>query len=308
MRFWWVNQNQTFDHEQGGGYLWSPQTNANGARNQFYENMLLVQEGDIVFSFTDTYIMAVGYCEGPAFEAMKPKVFGAAGQNWNQKGWCVPVSYRRPGKEKVRPKDHMDRIAPLLPKKYSPLQLNGNGLQGVYLAEISAEFGALLMHLTETPELTRQVTTLAELTVDNEEQEIIQNASLAETVKVAMVQARRGQGKFRERVQMLEIGCRVTQVTQDKLLVASHIKPWRESDNIERLDGNNGLFLSPHVDALFDGGFISFTKKGEFLISPRLEKDVLERWSIDPRNKVGSFNADQAFFLEHHNEKVFKAS
>ena len=39
MRYWWVNQKQTHRHEIGGGYLWSPMRNRNGARNQFYENM-----------------------------------------------------------------------------------------------------------------------------------------------------------------------------------------------------------------------------------------------------------------------------
>jgi putative restriction endonuclease len=38
MRYWWVNQNQTYRHEVQGGYLWSPKRNANGARNPFYES------------------------------------------------------------------------------------------------------------------------------------------------------------------------------------------------------------------------------------------------------------------------------
>jgi hypothetical protein len=46
MRYWWVNQNQTYKHEVGGGYLWSPKRNANGARNPFYESMREVSPGD----------------------------------------------------------------------------------------------------------------------------------------------------------------------------------------------------------------------------------------------------------------------
>ena len=53
MRYWWVNQNQTYKHEISGGYLWSPKTNANGGRNQFYLNMLNVELGDVIFSFCD---------------------------------------------------------------------------------------------------------------------------------------------------------------------------------------------------------------------------------------------------------------
>ena len=50
MRFWWVNQNMTYREEIGGGYMWSPKCNNNGTRNQFYENMKLVNIGDVVFS------------------------------------------------------------------------------------------------------------------------------------------------------------------------------------------------------------------------------------------------------------------
>jgi hypothetical protein len=50
MRYWWVNQNQTFRHEIEGGYLWSPKRNANGARNPFYESMREVAPGDLIFS------------------------------------------------------------------------------------------------------------------------------------------------------------------------------------------------------------------------------------------------------------------
>ena len=54
MRYWWVNQNQTFRQEIAGGYLWSPKRNANGARNPFYESMREVSPGDLIFSFVDT--------------------------------------------------------------------------------------------------------------------------------------------------------------------------------------------------------------------------------------------------------------
>ena len=53
MRYWWVNQNQTYRAEVRGSFMWSPKQNANGARNQFYDNMRAVSSGDVVFSFCD---------------------------------------------------------------------------------------------------------------------------------------------------------------------------------------------------------------------------------------------------------------
>lgn len=134
MKYWWVNQNQTYDHEVGGGYLWSPKSNANGAFNRFYENMRLVQPGDVVLSFSGTYIKAMGRIVSTGYESPKPTEFGSAGAAWSDLGWRVEVDYREiPEEERIRPKDHMDVLAPLLPDKYSPLQPNGNGLQGVYM-------------------------------------------------------------------------------------------------------------------------------------------------------------------------------
>ena len=63
MRFWWVNQNQTYRHEVPGGYLWSPKRNANGVRNPLNESMREVAPGDLIFSFMDTRILAVGIAQ-----------------------------------------------------------------------------------------------------------------------------------------------------------------------------------------------------------------------------------------------------
>jgi putative restriction endonuclease len=130
MRYWWVNQNQTYRHEVRGGYLWSPKRNANGARNPFYESMREVAPGDLIFSFIDTRILAVGIAQSYCWESPKPEEFGNAGQNWENIGWKVQVTFTELA-NRVRPKDHIDVLRPLLPERYSPLQPNGNGLQSI---------------------------------------------------------------------------------------------------------------------------------------------------------------------------------
>ena len=104
MRYWWVNQNQTYRAEVRGSFMWSPKQNANGARNQFYENMREVSPGDVVFSFCDTRIKAIGVVTGAAQTGPKPD-FGAAGANWSREGWFVPVDYCVLSNQ-IRPKDH----------------------------------------------------------------------------------------------------------------------------------------------------------------------------------------------------------
>jgi predicted restriction endonuclease len=166
----------------------------------------------------------------------------------------------------------------------------------------------LLMDLVHAPELKLEVATLSDLTFNEEEQLVIADRTLEETVKATLVQARRGQGLFRRRVHLIEVGCRVTQVTAEILLIASHIKPWSDSTNEERLSGNNGLFLSPHVDVLFGKGFITFTDSGKMEVSPTLDQDVLPRWKINPKKNVGKFNSEQKYFLEYHRKELFKVA
>src|ERR1019366_8155718 len=69
--------------------------------------------------------------------------FGTAGDPWDSIGWLVEVDYfRLPAP--FRPREHMQALAPLLPQKYSPLRANGDGLQGVYLAEVSEDLASAL--------------------------------------------------------------------------------------------------------------------------------------------------------------------
>src|SRR5215471_13328307 len=123
-----IAQNQTYRQEQAGGYLWSPKRNANGAKNPFYETMREVSPGDIVFAFVDTVIAAIGVAQSYCWECPKPTEFGAAGGYWSDVGWKVRVQFTQLT-HRVRPKDHMLVLRPVLPDKYAPLQPNGNGIQ-----------------------------------------------------------------------------------------------------------------------------------------------------------------------------------
>src|SRR5215469_6582604 len=98
MRYWWVNQNQTYRHEIRGGYLWSPKRNANGARNPFYESMREVAPGDLIFSFANTRILAVGGAQSYCWESPRPEEFGIAGQN------------SRPANSETHPPAHASRF------------------------------------------------------------------------------------------------------------------------------------------------------------------------------------------------------
>lgn len=134
------------------------------------------------------------------------------------------------------------------------------------------------------------------------------SATIPETERSALVQARRGQGIFRDNMRSIERACRITRVERMAHLIASHIQPWRDSSNEERLDGENGLLLTPTVDHLFDKGFISFENAGQLIVSPVADPMSLKRMGIDrdARGNVGGFSAGQRRYLEFHRENVLR--
>ncbi|KZY10565.1 hypothetical protein A3724_02330, partial [Alcanivorax sp. HI0033] len=95
--------------------------------------------------------------------------------------------------------------------------------------------------------------------------------TLSETERSTLRTTRLGHGKFREGLVGYWRGCAITQYPDVRLLIASHIKPWREADNKERLDPYNGLLLVPNLDKVFDRQLISFDRGGRILISSHLE-------------------------------------
>jgi len=305
MQCWWVNQNQTYKHEVGGGYMWSPKTNSDGGRNQFYINMTLVEPGDVVYSFCDTYIKAIGIVINKAMSSSKPTEFGSSGSNWNDDGWFVETNFIELDTP-IKPSQHMAVILPTLPPKYSPLQANGNGNQ-VYLANVPHAMAQVLNNLLgkQVDNVIEEVQVPQEEEQDKEERQLSQRKDIPETEKQQLIKARRGQGLFRSRVAMFEKSCRITGVTKKAHLRASHIKPWSKSTDSEKLDGNNGLFLSPHIDHLFDKGYISFTDEGYLLVSNKLDQHVMYMWKIQPDINVGEFNGNQAQYLEFHRNNIF---
>jgi hypothetical protein len=318
MRYWWVNQNQTHKQELGGGYIWSPKRNANGARNPFYESMREVAPGDLIFSFVDTRIAAVGVAESYCFENPKPPEFGDAGPNWDNIGWRIRVRFKTLAHH-IRPKDHMALLRPLLPDKYAPLQANGNGIQSIYLTQVPDSFANALIALIGPEAVAVQgnasdvvlpmTAANAELEVweHHIETEVDRDTRIDSTERQALITARRGQGLFKQRVVAIERHCRITHVDNLEHLRASHCKPWRDcASHAERLDGENGLLLTPSIDHLFDRGFISFEDSGRLIIAPVADLPSLRRMGVpteEPFN-VGAFTAGQRAYLDFHRNSV----
>jgi hypothetical protein len=135
-------------------------------------------------------------------------------------------------------------------------------------------------------------------------QAIAQDASLSVTEREQLSMARVGQGRFRAQVlEHWNHTCPVTLCDDARMLVASHIKRWCDSDDLARLDPFNGLALTPNVDRLFDRHFISFDEAGALIRSARADDELLHQLSI-PRDVVLRLDPRHRPYLLAHTERM----
>ncbi|MCC5518808.1 HNH endonuclease [Vibrio splendidus] len=144
---------------------------------------------------------------------------------------------------------------------------------------------------------------LSQVDVNADIKQVMTDNTLSETEKTILVNTRVGQGHFRSKLIQMWGGCAITGYRNTQLLLASHIKPWRDSSNEERLDRFNGLLLLANLDKAFDLGFISFDDYGKVMISSYLESpDVIGlkedmAFSIMPAHRP---------YLRYHRCELFK--
>lgn len=143
------------------------------------------------------------------------------------------------------------------------------------------------------------------LEIENEVAEIKGSKEISITEKQNLTLSRVGQGKFRKELVEYWSGCSITRLDKVNLLIASHIKPWRKSNNFERLDVFNGLLLLPNYDRLFDKGYINFDEKGKIRISKYLGEDDQVIFNINPEVKLVNIDKRHQEYLQYHAENCF---
>jgi putative restriction endonuclease len=268
--------------------------------------MTLLEQGDVVVSHINGALRYAGVVTSRAVSDRKPD-FGFAGNAWSDDGWSVEMRFKELPNS-VRPQDHLSFYGQVAPARYAPMTSAGRVNQQYLfsLPEILGEF-YLKAGGVQPGELKSLLRT--DPSVESALEEAERNLSstvLTTTERHVLARARLGQGMFKEEVRRIESACRLTGVSDPEHLVASHMKPWSKSDNAERLDGNNGLLLSPHVDNLFDRGLITFSASGRVVNSPQLNLDVPRRWKLDLTVSTGKFHKSQLPYLEYHQNEVFR--
>lgn len=120
--------------------------------------------------------------------------------------------------------------------------------------------------------------------------------------------ARIGQGKYRESLLEECPYCPITMVNDERLLIASHIKPWASSSDKEKIDPKNGYMFTPLYDRLFDRGFITFTEDKHMHISNWLSPRNCKRLGLKDDVYIQHLPMDEKRkeYLKYHREVIFK--
>lgn len=131
---------------------------------------------------------------------------------------------------------------------------------------------------------------------------------LGATVRTSIAEVRTKQRLFRDNLIRVEKRCRITGIEDLRFLTASHIKPWSACQSgMERVDGNNGLLLAPHIDHLFDNGWISFENTGRVIVSPDAPEDVIKALGADRLyGRPRAFNPAQKNYLRYHRQHILR--
>ncbi|RBW67181.1 HNH endonuclease [Vibrionales bacterium C3R12] len=149
---------------------------------------------------------------------------------------------------------------------------------------------------------TRKPPASADADIESAESELKKESK---TTRLALVEARRGQGKYRDELIDLWKLCSVSEFSMKEFLRASHIKPWRDSSNSERLDKFNGLLLNPILDIAFDRGFVSFSDSGTIIICEKYT-DELRTMGVHRELKLKKVYPEQLRYLNWHRSHVLR--
>ena len=125
------------------------------------------------------------------------------------------------------------------------------------------------------------------------------------TEREAIFKARIGQSEFRDKLIKKYNKCCLCGIENKELLIASHLKPWRKSNDKEKLDINNGLLLCPTHDKLIDKGLITFSENGEIIISELLTDDDKKLVNVNKKMTI-KVNDKNRSYIKYHREDIFR--
>jgi len=296
-KYWWVNQGRTYRLASEENCIWAPFTAQSDKKIFHWETMDKVQIDDIVFSYYKGEILSYNIVKKTSYEAKRPFQDQTPSALWKNTGRKVDLIYNLI-EQPIKIKNLISKLKPFLSQKYSPYDIKNTKANQGYLFEILPQVAEIFFN---------EINSISNENIDEKiaisEQRTIEDISEGSD-KEAKTKVRVGHDIFRKKVRNYWNGkCCVTNF-KEKLLVASHIKPWRHSNKKEKVDPNNGLLLSPSYNAAFDLNLISFNNDGSLLISKKITIKELEKIGIYQNAKINNLNEGHKKYLKFHRENI----
>lgn len=332
MNYYFVFQNKSFEHERKGGYLWAPKTTESGKRVSHWESMKGVKKGDLILHSVHKKLVAISIVKADCVEAQQPDELKKE-RLWQDAGYMVYTQYFDL-KDSIITSDYKDMILKLQPKVNAPFNRLGKGNTG-YLFNCTKELSSYLIE--EILKVQRDTNTIQRLkglkeryfkqemvydiqedipnefiaekpqqyNLDAETYQLEQFDELTNTEKLTLIKSRIGHGVLKKKLLQRECRCKVCGLSDEKFLIASHIKPWSQSNAQERLDIENVLLLCPHHDVVFDRGYITFDEDGTLVISSELSSESRALLNLVEGKKVDVSNKS-CHYLRWHRRNLFR--
>ncbi len=283
-------------------YIWAPD-------DRYYHHKFVkeIRKDDIIFIYHKTNIIAISKAVENARRMLRPEFRHT---NWGEDGYNVDLEIINL-EFLVKPYNHSEEIKKFKENegKYFPFKEDGFIVQG-YTYKISTEFAKYLFSLVKLYGNERLVqeynNKIENYQLEDMEKNILyieEEKCITGEEKESIIKVRINQNIFRQK--LLNLECKLCGFSNEKLLIASHIKPWSESDDIEKLHIYNGFLFCPHHDKVFDKFLISFEDSGKIIISQKLsvEDRILLNLRDDMKIKLSDGNKK---YLKWHREKFFE--
>lgn len=272
-------QNELYEKQLSMKILSCPQKDSFGNIPHYYARMIELSKGDKIFHYTNGNIVSIGTVVKPTIS-----VLDVANSCYY---FHTEIHYETIDNP-LHIRSYWEEIKKFLPAEYSAFQKNGRD-NGGFLYPCDENLASLLM---------------TKIALLNENDGIVNE--ILETEAKIQTKMRIGHQNYKEKLLRLwNNECAICKINIPELLRASHAKPWRDSNQQERIDPYNGLLLCAHHDALFDKGFITFNENGEILLSQQLINSNPNIYAINPSTKIHIFEKSSKYLLWHQSY-IFK--
>ena len=294
MASWWVTQGRdSFEVAQKERALYSILEDKRGRQSITRKAILDIRPGDLIISYHKGVLRAVSFAMSLPYRVPLPPAWKGKNSPYKNR-YRVDLQYTLT--TPIPFKDIREDLYPLLKDAASPPVGSDKRVgQSSYIHELPPKAAQLLLDRMGAE-------------CDSPIDQAIRNTTSDTVEREALVKSRVGQGPYRQRLlQYWKDRCAVTGVTEANLLEAGHIKPWRDSNNKEKLDFYNGLPLTPTLSKLFDKGYITFDEKGRLHMASTLDQATCTKLGLSRALRLSQkLNKKHLPYLRYHQRAIFQ--